>query len=450
MIQRSRKYLTGPGLGPLLIKSVVGSSGLRIAGIFFSFLVGVQLARGLGVEDYGIYGLAMSIIALLTVPTEFGLPQLLTREVAVAQVAKDWGRLRGILQWSNKAVLLISAIITIAVIVWLSVVEPHFKSSLSMTLLAGLLMIPLVALGNLCSATLRGLQHIIKGQLPDTLVRPALFSLLLFLVALVRVPLNSLLAMSLGVLSALFSFSLALIILRIYLPRETHTAVPQIQSRSWWFSALPMAFTEGIRTLQGHLVILLMGFITTSAMVGIFRVANSVAIIISFSTSLLNIVGMPIIARLYAQGDQLRLQRLLSWIALSMAGSTLILTLPFILAGVPLLSILFGEEFRDANAPLLILCGSALVNSFFGANAILLNMTGYQTHVTRKSGVSLVLLAIVSPPLIVMFDVVGAAIANALAMLVWNILIWIDVRRLLTLDTSLLYLFKKFTYICPK
>lgn len=442
MIQFSHKYLAGSGLGPLLIKTVIGSAGLRIAGMFFGFLVGVQLARGLGVEGYGVYGLAMAIIALLTVPTEFGLPQLLTREVAAAQVAKDWGRLRGILKWSSKIVLLISVVITVAVVIWLAAIERDFSSALSMTLIAGLLMVPLVALGNLLSATLRGLQYIVKGQFPDALVRPASFSLLLFLIPLVSVPLNSVLAMGLGALSAACAFGVALAMLWKHLPSETYTTIPRIQSHDWWSSALPMALTEGMRVLQGHLVILLLGFMVTVARVGLFRVAGSMLLLINFPVSLFNVVGAPIIARLYAQGDRARLQRLLSWVALGMVSSTLLLTLPFFFAGVPLLSTVFGEEFGDANTPLLILCGGALLNAFFGANAALLNMTGHQVWVTRASVVSLVLLVVTTLPLIILFDVVGAAIANALAMLAWNILMWLDARRLLILDTSLLHLFK--------
>lgn len=164
-------------------------------------------------------------------------------------------------------------------------------------------------------------------------------------------------------------------------------------------------------------------------------------LLINFSVSLFNVVGAPI-ARLHAQGDQARLQRLFSWVALGMVSGTLLLTLPFFFAGVPLLSTVFGEEFGDANTPLLILCGGALLNAFFRANAALLILTGHQVRVTRASGVSLVILALASPPLVFLSDVVGAAIANALAMLVWNILMWLDARGFLILDTSLLHLFK--------
>jgi O-antigen/teichoic acid export membrane protein len=437
MIQRSRKYLAGSGLGPLLIKTVIGSAGLRIAGMFFGFLVGIQLARGLGVEGYGVYGLAMATIALLTVPTEFGLPQLLTREVAAAQVAEDWGRLRGILRWSSNTVLLISAIITIAVMIWLVFVERDLSSSLSKTLVAGLLMVSLVALGKLRGATLLGLQHITKGQLPDTLIRPASFSLLIFLVPWVTVSLTPVIAMSLGVISAACAFGVAFAMLHKHIPPEIHVAIPQIQSRNWWFSALPMALTGAMHVLQGHLVILMLGVMLTDvSMIGIYRVATSVALLVSTPITLFNAVSAPIIARLYAKGDHVKLQRLLSLIALSMFISTLIFTLPFLLMGDVMLSFIFGEKFGNANAPLLVLCGGALISGFFGANVVLLNMTGHQVRITRAFSFSIILLMLVSPFLINLLNLMGAAVATVLSMVVWNTLIWHDARRLLSLDTS--------------
>jgi O-antigen/teichoic acid export membrane protein len=181
--------------------------------------------------------------------------------------------------------------------------------------------------------------------------------------------------------------------------------------------------------------------LATVSMVGTFRVASSVALVIAVPVTLLNVVGAPIIARLHAKGDNARSQRLLSWIALGMTSCTLILTIPFIVAGAPLLSFVFGEEFGDANTPLLVLCGGAVLSGFCGANAALLNMTRHQSRVTRASAVSLVLLALIAPPLILMQGAVGAAIATAFSMLIWNFLMWRDAQRLLALDTSLLPLF---------
>ena len=326
MIGNARRYISGTSLGPTLIKAVTGSAGLRIAGMGFGFLVGVQLARGLGAEGYGIYGVAMSIIALLTVPTEFGLPQLLTREVASAQVRQDWGRMRGILRWSSRVSLLLSLVIGVGVVEWLLLTGRGLGSPLGMTLLAGVAMIPVVAQLSMRAAALRGLQQIVRGQLPDVLLRPMFYSLLLFVVPLWVMPLTPALAMALGVASAAIALMLALHMLRKALPGEARAADAIVDARSWWSSALPMALTEGMRLLQGHVLILLLGTMVVMADVGIYRMASSMMLLIAMPISLFNIVSMPVIARLYSSGDANNLQRLLGMAAAGMTLGAVVLS----------------------------------------------------------------------------------------------------------------------------
>lgn len=439
---RISSYLRRPGLGPKLVKAALGSAGLRLTGMFFGFLVGVQLARGLGVDGYGTYGLAMSVIALMSVVTEFGLPQLLTREVAAAQVHNEWGKVRGILSWSTRAVLLTSFVTLGVVISWLWFSGRGFGSPLALTLLPGVLLVPLVAEGKIRSAALRGMQFIVRSQLPETLLRPALFSALLFVGSLM-LPLAPHLAMALGVVAAAATFVCSAFMLRGALPDEARTAQPQMNARGWWASALPMALTEGMRVFQGHLAVLLLGWMTTFASVGLFRVASSVAVLMAFPLTISALVGSPVIARLHAQNDHARLQRLLSWLALGMTASTILMASPFLIAGGPLLGWVFGSEFSASNPILLVLCLSTSLTAFFGVNAVLLNMTGHQKRVTRASWISLAIVLVLSPVLIRGFGAMGAAIATTVSMLAWNTQMWRDGIRLLSLDASFLPLLKR-------
>ena len=410
--------------------------------MFFGFLVGVQLARGLGVEGYGLYGLAMSIVALMSVVTEFGLPQLLTREVAGAQVRNEWGRVRGLLDWSSKFVLAISLAVLSAVTVFLWASGHGLSSPLAQTLLAGLLLVPLVAEGRIRSAALRGMQFIVRSQLPDALIRPVVFSLLLFVTALL-LQLTPQTAMLLGVVAAAVAFVCSWAMLRNALPREVMTMAPERATQEWRSSAFPMALTEGMRVLQGHLAVLLLGWMATVAEVGLFRVASSVAVLIAFPLTLTALVGSPIIARLHAQKDYVRLQRLLSWFSLGMTVSTVMVALPFLVGGDKLLGWVFGNEFAASNSILLLLCLSTALTAFFGVNAVLLNMTGHQRRVTRASWISLALMGVLGPVLIHAFGALGAALASTISMLVWNTQMWRDGVRLLALDTSFLPLLKR-------
>src|SRR4051794_9861103 len=101
-LKRARAYMFAPGLGPLFVRSLAGSSIIRIASMLASFAVGVQLARGLGVSGYGYYGLALSIITMGAIPGELGLSRLVTREVSTATVRGDDAELFAIIRWADR------------------------------------------------------------------------------------------------------------------------------------------------------------------------------------------------------------------------------------------------------------------------------------------------------------------------------------------------------------
>lgn len=438
MIAKLHRYLVGPGLGPLLLKAVSGSAGLRIVGMGFGFLVGVQLARQLGSEGYGIYGVAMSIIALLTVPTEFGLPQLLTREVASAQARHEWSRLKGILQWSYRTSLWISAAISLMVITSLLLTGSGLSSSLGMTLLAGVAMVPVAAQLSIRSAAVRGLQLVVRGQVPDVLFRPLFHSLLLFLVPWLFMPLSPALAMALGVLAAGIALIAASYMLSTALPSEVATVSPITESKYWWSSALPMALTEGMRLVQGHVLILLLGWLVAMSDVGIYRVGSSIMLLIAMPISLFNIVSMPLIARLHSSGEQWELQKMLSFISVGMTGGAAVLSAPFFIAGDWVLAHVFGGEFGASGAIVSMLCLGVMINAFFGVSAVTLNMIGLQVRVTRASFSALIVLAASAIPLIIALGVLGAAVSHVLSLLVWNLMMWRDARIFSGLDTSIL------------
>lgn len=435
MIQCVRRYLAQDGLGPLLVKAFLGSAGLRIAGMGFGFLVGVQLARGLGADGYGVYGLAMSIVSLLTVPTEFGIPQLLTREVAKAQVHAEWGRIHGMLRWSTRTSLALASVIGVGVIVWLWL-WGKIGTPLGDSMIAGIVMVPIVALLSLRSAALRGLQQIVKGQIAEVAVRPALHSLLLFLAMHFLISMTSTLAMWLGVAAAFGAYLLADSLLHRALPAKIFDASPIMDRSQCWSSALPMAMTEGMRLLQAQLLILLLGAMVTMSQVGIYRMAASTAVFVAMPISLFNIISMPMIAKLHAAHDQARLQRMVVLAALGMVMSVCLMSLPFLFSGKWLLGNVFGEEFVAGSEVLSILCLSTVVNALFGVNAALLNMTGHQNRVTWASLAALLVLALLALPLIWRYGINGAAVANLVPVAVWNLLMWRDCRRLLGVETA--------------
>jgi O-antigen/teichoic acid export membrane protein len=419
-----------------LLRAFIGSGGVRVLGAAFAFLVGVQLARMLGSEGYGQYGLVMSILTVLTIPAKCGLPQLAMREVVYARVNRDWGLLRGIQRWASTLNLVFSTLVIALVLAWVQLFSGSIDPIIRLTLLVGLVLVPLLGQINLREGLLQGLQHIVLGQLPDTLIRTLVFSALLFLAPGLGVEKSPVTAMALAVLAAGLAWIAAVIMQRRVQPPEARAAAPRYQGGHWLRSALPMALTEGMRVFQGHLVILVLGVLSTAVAVGVFRVASSVATIIALPISLFDIVGAPLISGLYAENETERLQRLLRLLSLGMLATSLAMAIPIVLFGEQFLGAAFGEEFIGSYGALVVLCGGAVLNACFGPCAVLLNMTGQEKRVTRASLVALLFLAVILFPLIHFYDSVGAALGNLLSMLLWRILMWRDACSRLKLNSS--------------
>ncbi len=180
-LRKARGYLAGEGIGPSLVKSVAGSGAVRIAAMLATFTVGVQLARGLGVEGYGYYGIAVSVITLAGIPAELGLPKLVTREIAAAAARKDFPYIFGVLHWGDRVALRISVVVALIIVIAALALAAIRPSTIVLSLLLGAPMIPLMALSRIRGGALQGLRHIVRGQIPAGLLRPMLLSLLLFL-----------------------------------------------------------------------------------------------------------------------------------------------------------------------------------------------------------------------------------------------------------------------------
>jgi O-antigen/teichoic acid export membrane protein len=412
-----------------------------------SLLVGLQLARGLGLEGYGVYGLAMSIIAVLALPAEFGMPQLLVREVAAAHASAKFGRIRGVVRWATRAAWLVSAAIIAAIGFWLLLFDRELNAALTLPLLIGAVSIPAVVLVRQRGAILQGLHHVVGGQLPDGVIRPAVFSLLLLITYVAGWPLNPTTAMAMGFISVGCALIVTIFMIRSAMPSEVLDVQPESDSRKWWASALPMAMTEGMRGLQGNIAILILGLLASTAEVGVFRVATSVSIVVGLPIAIFIIVGSPTISKLYTQGDTSRLDRLLGWLAGGMTLGSVLLMLPIVVSGEWLLGAAFGADYSVANVPLMVLCLGGVVYSALGPSFIVLNMTGHEKRVTRALGYSVAALLVLAPPLAFYYGSVGAAVSSSFAFVLSNWLMWKDTRDLTGMDASVLNLIRKLFFL---
>ena len=440
MYRRARDLYANPGRSGALVRAVVRSAWLRFVGMGLGFLVGMQLARALGPAGYGIYGIAMSVISIAMIPTEFGLSQLVTREAAIAEAAGDRSKIRSLLAWTFRFVLGNTiAIVAVGVVVLLlfgATIYPGLRTAL----IWGVPLLPLVAISGVCNSALRGMHQVVKGQVVELLLRPGLLSIALlgFWISGHAHSLTPAIAMALNVLTACIGAGSVVVWLAPFLRGTKTLPQPVAERRRWLHSTIPLALGEGMRVVSGNLAMLTLGILAAPAEAGLYRVAAGVYIAATLPSALLNVACSPMLASLNAEGKTIAIQRVNAWMALLLVLAATFCLIPFLLAGGPILSLAFGSSYATSNTILVILLAGELASAFLGHPTIVLNMLHHEKAVTRFSLVALAINLVSCICLIPTYGATGAALGVVLSQFVWRLLCRTYAKRNLGLESSLL------------
>lgn len=422
-----------------LIRGGLGSLVLRLSSTALVFLLTILLARSLGPEGYGVYAFVFALVSLFAIPAQLGLPQLIVRETAQAQAAEQWGQMRGLWRWSTLAMCLLSSIVVALAFVGLWLFSDRLDDITLETLVAGVALVPLIALGNLCGGALRGLGHVLMGQFPEDIFRVCLFFglCLVVLVALPSQTLTAASAMALHTLAALTALGFGVWLLRRARPSKLISQpTPVYAARTWTVSAWPLALTDGLGLLIWQLGILLLGLFSTAQTVGLYKVAVAVVTLVTFGFTVVKLIVMSYIARLYGEGDRVRLQRLVTHSARAILALAVPVTLALVLFGKPFLALALGPDYVSAYSALVVLAVGQLVYAVMGLAGVLLNMTGHERDTLRCVAIAALANVVLSLALIPRYQLVGAAVATALTLIIWSLLLRRTAWQRIQIETS--------------
>lgn len=427
-------------LGSMLVKGAVGTGGIRLANAAIGFVTTIVLAKMLAPSGYGIYSFVMALVALVAIPSELGIPKLAVREIATTNARKDWDYMRGFIIRSHQAIVILTALLMVAGLCGLSLWGDRLDAVKQQAMWVGLLVVPLVSLGALRGAMLRGLRKVVLGQLPEQIFRPMFFLCLIVSLPLLTGSRGSVFEVMLAqVVASALAFIGGLHLFFRNRPAEIRVADPRYKTAAWLKSTVPFGLIAAIQLINGRTDILMLGFFREDAEVGIYRVASQMALLIIFGLRAINAIQGPHIAHLYATGDIERLQKMITRSSQAILATSIPFVLVFVVLGQFLIRTLFGEAFVGAYVPLVILCAGQLVNASLGSVASLLNMTGHERDTTRSLVVSAVANVVLNVTLAPIWGAIGAAIATSATLIIWNVLMWRRVYARLGIHSSPLY-----------
>lgn len=361
-----------------------------ISFVYFSYL-----AIALGPEKLGIYSYSLSILATAVIFTDFGINNVITREVA----ANNENTL-SLIKVANKIKRILSLITVIGIGVFCLLVETDNYIRV-IILLAGLSMIG-DTFANAYFSALRGLQKLSTESLM-AIISPFISAVLGVVVVITTQDLR-LLALSLALGSWLSFISGYYSIKKISCKQTEKISIKHL------FSLVgPFAVASVSSKIYGYADTILIRFLSTASQLGFYGLAYKAAFALQF-IPLAAMAGVyPAMSNANANNDEKRLYYLLS----SSLKYVLVLGLPLtaviIIFGKQLITTIYGHSYDGSITPLIILFLSLpMLFSTFPLGAWL-NATRRQTANTRNVVIVMVVSVVLNIIYLPVYGAVGAA-----------------------------------------
>jgi O-antigen/teichoic acid export membrane protein len=429
------------GLRSQLIRGGLGSIAIKAVHIVLTFSLSIALARVLGAEGFGIYSYTFALVAVFAIPTQMGIPTLLIRETARNHAAENWAAMLGIWRWSNIVVVLLSFAIVAVVAAIITLVPSGLQEHRVTVLLIALALVPIIALGRLRDAALRGLRHIVAGQLQESVFRPAVFIALLF-VFLFAMPTRNISpadAMAMHVCAAILAVTIGAFVLKKAWPEQLRMGVtPTYRHKEWLSSALPLALIAGLQLIVSKTDIIMLGALKSDREVGVYQAVIQMSLLGGIALEIVQMLIGPYVSRFHGLGDKASLQKIVKLGSQSVFIATIPVLILFALIGGDLLGLLFGGAFIVGGTALVILAFGRFASASFGPVGMVLQMTGFEKETVVGVVTAALANVFLNLLLIPLYGLEGAAIATACALTISHAILYRFVRLRLGLETSAL------------
>ena len=169
--------------------------------------------------------------------------------------------------------------------------------------------------------------------------------------------------------------------------------------------------------MQSTVSIMIAGWFLTSHDLGLYKSSQQMAVLIAFVLIVVNAVFPPYFAKLYKEGDPLKLQNFVK--KATVWSAALALPVTFVAVGFPefVMSVL-GEGFEGASRLFQIIAVAQFFNVVTGPVGFLLGMTGHDKTVRNVSLVSNFFALLLFLIMIPVFGFIGAAWSLAFVLVI--------------------------------
>jgi O-antigen/teichoic acid export membrane protein len=387
-------------------------------GILLTYCSQLVIARFIGVAAYGVYSYVFSWMMILAYFSTLGFDVALLRFVPAYEVERAWSLLLGVAQYAQRRATAVG--IAVALLGIVAVAGSGAASDVRYTFLIGFMLVPILALVRIRCALVRAFGGVASSLAPDRIARDGI------LIGLIAIAawgwgwaINAPFVMIATLVSSAVGLAGTVLTMSRRWPREIRIVSPTYDAPTWRRAALPLVIAGATEVLMNRTGVILLGWIGDTKSAGIYSLAFNIALVVTVPRIAVNTLFAPTISSLYVRKDQETMQTLVTRAASWTFCAGFFIALALFIAADPLLA-WFGSGFEAGVPALRILLVSQLIVAGAGSQLYVMTMTGHE----RSAAVLLTSITaaniVISVALIKPFGLIGAAMATAATLTVWN------------------------------
>jgi O-antigen/teichoic acid export membrane protein len=379
---------------------------------------------------YGMYVTVYSAASLLGPIAALGLDITMLRFLSIYH-AKGEKRLAAGLIRSIIWMTLISGLLCSALLYFSATFLAHMvyhQDTYALPLKEVALLIPLISLQLVLANGLQALRVIKATVLVNRLIQPALTLILIGVFYLLGLRLEAL------ILATFCGYLTSIIAGQLLLGKASKQLVshvtPKFESKAWLCFALPMSLNSLIANALDYTDVQFLAVFATTAQVGLYAAADRVSFIILMPAYALGFIFSPLIAQYYTSGEHEVLVNLSKLVMKWIFTVSWPLFLCFCIFHEAILGV-FSKEYTAAGVVLMIVSFGNIIGIGSSVTGSLLLIMG-KTRLILINSIAVVVINIgLSFWLVPHFNVIGAAVAIALTVFIFNVTAFLEVYWLL-------------------
>lgn len=420
-----------------LLRGAFGFLNIRLIGIGFTYAYTIYVSRTYGAAILGVFSICLAVLKISEICGKVGLDNALLRFVAqyTAQNRKDLAR--RVYFRAIKTAFITSFFIGVFIYFAAPYMALYIFHNTHLTIplrIISLIVLP-ASLIELNASYLRGFR-LIKSYSFFLNTSHFLFGIIIIIAGKRILAANTAPVAAYAIATAI---TIIISIIMVMVIGKSIKKTPDkpgdaIKTKELLRISFPMLLTGSFSFFLQYTGTLALGILTNNTKVGIYHAVLRLASLISFTLTSINSIAASKFSECYSTNDMdgfrrvtYHSTRLIFWTTIP-PGIAFIL-FPTTFAG------LFGKEITGGVTALIILVIGFFVNSICGPVGTILNMTGHQVFFQYVMFAAAIINIIANIFLIPIFSINGAAIANTISMITWNVVSAIYVKRKFGIST---------------